>query len=148
MNAQYINPFLASSVHVIETMIQVKPSVGQVVLKPIQGSEFLMLRIGIIGQIKGDVVFCFPQDVAMKIVSSMMGGYPVSELDDMCMSAIAELGNMISGNASTMLSNEGIAVDITPPDIVQADSAFHKMEALTVPLVLNDIGEFDIYMIA
>ncbi|PZD96198.1 chemotaxis protein CheX [Paenibacillus sambharensis] len=148
MNAQYINPFLASSVHVIETMIQVKPSVGQVVLKPIQGSELLMLRIGIIGQIKGDVVFCFPQEVAMKIVSSMMGGYPISELDDMCMSAIAELGNMISGNASTMLSNEGIAVDITPPDIVQADSTLHKKQALTVPLVLNNIGEFDIYMIA
>jgi len=78
----------------------------------------------------------------------MMGGYPVSELDEMCCSAIAELGNMISGNASTMLYNEGIQVDITPPDIVSDHSRYVQKKAITIPLDLSDIGNFNIYMFA
>ena len=45
----------------------------------------------------------------------MMMGMPVAELDSMATSAISELGNMIMGNAATILSTKGIAVDITPP---------------------------------
>ncbi|EXX88632.1 chemotaxis protein CheC [Paenibacillus darwinianus] len=149
MNAQYINPFLTSSIHVIETMIQIKPSIGQLVLKTLQErSDLLMLKIGIVGAFQGEVIFCFPQDVALKIVSSMMGGYPVAEMDDMCRSAISELGNMISGNASTMLYNEGIVVDITPPDIMSDNLSFAERKAITIPLSLSDIGDFDIFMIA
>jgi chemotaxis protein CheX len=147
MNVKYINPFLASSIHVIEAMMQVKPSVGQVALLPVESrSDSLLLKIGILGQFQGDVVFCFPNQVALRIVSIMMGGYPVSELDEMCCSAIAELGNMISGNASTMLYNEGIQVDITPPNIVADHSSYHAKKAITIPLDLSDIGNFNIHM--
>mgnify|MGYP000916605696 FL=1 len=149
MNVKYINPFLASSIHVIEAMMQVKPSVGQVALRAVENrGDSLLLKIGILGQFQGDVVFSFPQRVALRIVSVMMGGYPVSELDEMCCSAIAELGNMISGNASTMLYNEGIQVDITPPDIVSDHSRYVQKKAITIPLDLSDIGNFNIYMFA
>jgi chemotaxis protein CheX len=149
MNVRYINPFLASSIHVIEAMMQVKPSVGQVALQPVNGGhDSLLLKIGILGHFQGDVVFHFPHQVALRIVSAMMGGYPVSELDDMCCSAIAELGNMISGNASTMLYNEGIHVDITPPDIVTDHSPYVRKKAITIPLDLSDIGNFHIHMFA
>jgi len=148
MNAQYINPFLSSSIHVIEAMMQVKATVGKVELRTIASGDFLLLKIGIIGQFQGEVVFCFPQEVAMKIVSSMMGGYPISEFDDMCRSAIAELGNMISGNASTILSNDGIAVDITPPKLMDDGQSYEQKKAITIPLAISDIGNFDIYMIA
>jgi len=142
MNVKYINPFLASSIHVIEAMMQVKPSVGQVALRAVEN------RGDSLGQFQGDVVFSFPQRVALRIVSVMMGGYPVSELDEMCCSAIAELGNMISGNASTILYNEGIQVDITPPDIVSDHSRYVQKKAITIPLDLSDIGNFNIYMFA
>lgn len=149
MNAKYINPFLTSSVHVIEATMQIKPSVGQVLLKSIEGHEdFLFLKIGIVGQFSGEIVFCFPQDVAMKIVSAMMGGYPIEQFDDMCRSAISELGNMISGNASTMLYNDGVVIDITPPNIISFTDQMAAKKALTIPLQLTNIGAFDIYMIA
>ena len=45
----------------------------------------------------------------------MMMGMPVTALDDMSASAINELGNMMMGNAATILSTKGIAMDITPP---------------------------------
>jgi len=51
MNVNYINPFLASSIHVIEAMMQVKPSVGQVALQSVDSrSDSLLLKIGILGQ--------------------------------------------------------------------------------------------------
>ena len=42
------------------------------------------------------------------MASKMMMGMPVTALDDMSISAISELGNMIMGNAATILLNKGI----------------------------------------
>jgi len=149
MQATYINPFLSSSITVIETLIQVKPSIGQLSLKPIiELDSHVWLRIGILGQFQGDVIFAFPEQVAKDIVSAMMGGYPVTELDEMCKSAIAELGNMISGNASTMLYNEGIVIDITPPNILGVSQLPQEAKAITVPLQITNIGAFELHMIA
>jgi chemotaxis protein CheX len=145
MQASYINPFLSSSVHVIEQLTQVRASVGQLTLKRMETAQNLIwLRIGIIGQMKGDIIFEFPKHVALKLVSSMMGGYAVTDLDEMSQSAIAELGNMISGNASTLLSNDGILIDITPPNIMESAAMDRVMgqQQLSVPLFLEKIGEF------
>jgi chemotaxis protein CheX len=149
MNASYINPFLSSSITVIETLIQVKPSIGQLSVKPIADLEgYVWLKIGIVGQFKGDIIFCFPDQVAKDIVSAMMGGYPVTEMDEMCISAISELGNMISGNASTIMFNDGIRVDITPPNILNNSQLPSQTNTISVPLQISNIGEFDIHMIA
>jgi chemotaxis protein CheX len=148
MKAEYMNPFLSSSIHVIETFIQIKPSIGQIVVKNLELlDDHIWLKIGIIGQFQGNVVFGFPKDVAMKIVSAMMGGYAVTEMDEMCQSAISELGNMISGNASTMLYNEGVHVDITPPNILKSLQGSSKVKAFTVPMSISSVGDFGIHML-
>ncbi|MOA61265.1 CheC-like family protein [compost metagenome] len=62
-------------------------------------------------------------------------------------SAISELGNMISGNASTILSNQGFMVDITPPQVITQDiypSDMGPRKALCIPLLMDGIGELDI----
>ncbi|WJH36761.1 chemotaxis protein CheX [Paenibacillus aurantius] len=148
MKAAYINPFLSSSVHVIESLIQIRPSLGELNIKYIDfWDDYVWLRIGIVGEMKGDIVFGFPEKVALRIASGMMGGYVLTEFDEMSRSAISELGNMISGNASTQLSNQGISIDITPPSFLEKSSADQK-KAFSVPLRLENIGEFDIYVIA
>ena len=64
----------------------------------------------------------------------------------MSQSAISELGNMISGNASTILYNQGVRVDITPPKLIQTEAAagFTPTKALTIPLMMEQIGQLDI----
>ena len=151
IQAQYINPFLSSSVSVIEALIQVRPSVGELNVKSVQlGENHIWLSIGVNGQMNGDILFGFPHEVALKIVSGMMGGYLVTELDEMGQSAIAELGNMISGNASALLYNEGIEIDITPPNIL-GEHFVSTMPALnrafTIPLKIDSVGEFNIYIL-
>ncbi len=149
MQASYINPFLTSSVHVIESLINTRPSIGELRIKNIDFMEdHVWLRIGLLGQLEGDIIFGFPEKVALRIVSGMMGGYAVTEFDEMSRSALSELGNMISGNASTMLYNEGVQIDITPPNFIQLPQAgLSGRKALTIPLNLVDIGQFDIYVI-
>lgn len=150
MQAQYINPFLESAKNVIEQVIQIRPSTGELSVKDVKFAEqFTWIHIGLNGQLNGDIIFGIHEDVALKIVSAMMGGFAISEMDEMGKSAISELSNMISGNASTILYNQGMNVDITPPKIVElAESAgFPNAKALTVPLIMEGIGQLDIQVL-
>ncbi|WP_309118331.1 chemotaxis protein CheX [Paenibacillus sp.] len=145
MQAELINPFLTSSIQVFETIIQVKPTVGKLQMKQMQYTDnYVWLKIRIHGQMEKEIMFGFPDTMAMNIVSAMLGGYTVTELDDMCRSAVAELGNMISGNASTMLYHNGIAVDITPPSLVGDGAIDWGKKAVSIPLSVERIGDFDI----
>jgi chemotaxis protein CheX len=150
MKAEYINPFLESARIVIEQMINVRPTTGQLVVKDVKFVEkYIWIHIGITGQMQGDIVFGLHEVVALKLVSAMMGGFILTEMDEMGQSAISELGNMISGNASTMLYNQGVIIDITPPKVVHSANAagFVPKKALTIPLIIDGIGELDIQVI-
>lgn len=150
MKAEYINPFLESARIVIEQVANIRPSTGELGIKDIKFVEnHIWIQIGMTGEMQGDVVFGLNEEVALKMVSAMMGGYVVTEMDEMSKSAISELGNMISGNASTMLYNQGVRVDITPPKILHSASAagFIPKRALTIPLIMEGIGELEIQVL-
>lgn len=150
MKAELINPFLESARIVIEQVANVRPSTGQLGVKDVLFVEnYIWIQIGMTGQMHGDIVFGLHEDVAMKVVSAMMGGFTVTEMDEMSKSAISELGNMISGNASTMLFNQGVRVDITPPKLLHSSTSagFSAKKALTIPLIMDGIGELDIQVL-
>ncbi|MFD2610839.1 chemotaxis protein CheX [Paenibacillus gansuensis] len=150
MKAEYINPFLEAARIVIEQVINIRPSTGALGVKDVVFVEkYVWIQIGMTGQMSGDIVFGLHEEVALRLVSAMMGGYHITEMDDMTQSAISELGNMISGNASTMLFNQGVRVDITPPKLMHSASAaaFVPKRALTIPLIMDTIGELDIQVL-
>ncbi|WP_281889258.1 chemotaxis protein CheX [Paenibacillus sp. YYML68] len=150
MKAELINPFLESARIVIEQVANVRPSTGELGVKDVIFIDnYIWIQIGMTGQMQGDIVFGLKEDVALKVVSAMMGGYPISEMDDMSKSAISELSNMISGNASTMLFNQGVRVDITPPKMLHSSSSdgIDAKKALTIPLIMEGIGELDIQVL-
>ncbi len=150
MKAQYINPFLESASTVIQQFCNVSVTQGEVALRELTfHDDHTWIRIGMTGQFEGDVIFGLHNDVALKIVSAMMGGFPVNEMDEMGKSAISELGNMISGNASTLLYNQGVTIDITPPQLVQNHETFSTTgnQALSVPLDLSEMGRMEIQVV-
>ncbi|MCJ8013919.1 chemotaxis protein CheX [Paenibacillus sp. KQZ6P-2] len=147
MKAEVINPFLESARLVIEQVIQVSPSTGSLGIKNVELiQDHIWIQIGMTGQLSGNVIFGIHEHVALRMVSVMMGGYVLTEMDEMGQSAISELGNMISGNASTILSNRGVNVDITPPKVVKSEqvTSFLPQKALSIPLLMDGIGELDI----
>lgn len=149
MIVQYLDPFLESASSVIQQVCNVDISRGELAEKEwshVEGHTWI--RIGMTGQLQGDVFFGLQEELALRIVSAMMGGYPVQEMDDLGKSAISELGNMISGNASTLLSNRGVIVDITPPLFLHHhDLKDVAGKALTAPLDLHDMGRLEIQII-
>lgn len=149
MKAQYLNPFLESASMVIQQMCNVAPTRGELEIKDVQlVDDHVWIKIGLTGQLQGDVIFGIHNQVAIRIISAMMGGFPIQEIDEMGRSAISELGNMISGNASTILFNQGVAIDITPPELVDDHSNLRvKGKALTVPLELGELGKLEIQVI-
>lgn len=81
--------------------------------------------IGLYGKIRGNVALSMPYDTAKKIVSIMMMGMEITEIDEMSVSALGEMTNMICGQALMEISSQNLFVDITPPTIIHGD----KMEA-------------------
>jgi chemotaxis protein CheX len=150
MRAEYINPFIESARHVIEQTTSIAPEPGKLGIKDLKFTEnYVWIQIGMIGQMSGDVVFGIKEEVALKLISAMMGGFVITQMDEIGRSAISELGNMISGNASTILFNQGVRVDITPPKIIESAQAagFQPKKALTIPLNVQGIGVIEMLVV-
>lgn len=148
MNVEYINPFIEASQSVISMMTGNKPALGKVSLKskPFQSDDIAVI-VGITGKIRGQVVISLTESTALKIVSAMMGGAPVDELNEMSKSAVSELGNMIMGNTATILSSRGVGIEITPPSLLVGEriliSPAH-MKTVCVPLLFEGDNQIEI----
>jgi len=83
---------------------------------PLRGADVNTI-IGVTGQLEGQVIYTFDERVALRIASALMGE-AVEELDELAKSAVAELGNIITGNAAIGLSENGYNCILTPPTLL------------------------------
>lgn len=144
MKVEYINAFIKATSQVFKTIASLDISVGKPYVKPSPFSASnLVILVGITGEIQGQAVIGLSEETAKSLASAMMMGMPVEALDDMSKSALQELGNMIMGNSATLLFNEGVVVDITPPTLLigeHIEVSTGNMKTITVPLGCS-IGE-------
>lgn len=148
VNVEYINPFITSSATIIKQMANIDSKIGKLTLKesPYTGGN-VAIFIGITGQIKGQVIFSLDIESAKIVASSMMGGMPMDEFNEIAKSAVSEMTNMILGNAATLLSNKGILIDITPPSLLIGEKlqiSTAKMKTICIPLELSSGGKLEI----
>lgn len=144
IDVKHINPFLQSSIAIVESVTQVKMTVGKPELTDFHLKEATYaIQVGVVGEMKGQVILAMKEDNAKDIASRMMFGMPVNELDEMSSSALNELGNMIMGNTATIFSTLGILIDITPPLAVYGSDLMLKtdIDGIKVPLMYNG-GEY------
>ena len=85
-------------------------------------SNGVLVNIGLIGMLSGNVIYNISTDSAKSIASKMMMGMPVAEFDAMAQSAIGELGNLLAANAAISLEGIGVQIDISPPTLIVGDS--------------------------
>lgn len=148
MNIEYINPFLMAATQVMKDVCQLKLEMGKPYVKPTEfEKDSIVVSIGITGQIRGQVLLSFNTEVACDLASKMCF-MEITQLDDISISALSELGNMVLGNAATVLSTKGIIVDITPPTIIQGDfrlsSAYAKNICIPLSYGAGKIIEVDV----
>lgn len=148
MKAEYINPFFDSSSVILNEMCGISANKKQPYIK--QGMTLIKtitITIGVTGKLKGNIIISMDRMSALNLASVMMGGMTISELDEITMSAISELGNMIAGRAGMIFSNNEIDIDITPPvsALNHPDSKInYSMSTICVPFVLSNGSEFEI----
>jgi chemotaxis protein CheX len=143
MDVNHINPFISA-------FTTVMPQLGFNTVKKgalsVKGKELLssgvIIVLGIVGAIKGNVVYAIAMEDAKKIASSMMMGMPVDELDEMAQSALSELTNMLTANAATCFADAGISIDISTPTLLHGKNISLKMsssQVLCVQLLADGI---------
>ena len=141
IKAEHLNPFLISAKQVLQQVCQIDVQFG-----PMSKDSFsvtgepLFIMLGITGEISGQVCVVMGMNTAKDIASRMMMGMPVVELDAMARSALSELGNMMMGNAATLLFNNNISIDITPPTLLVGSAIISSAETavIKVPLLYRD----------
>ena len=115
MKAEHVNPFIVAVCKIIKDMCMLDLQIGKPVMKS-NGyeSENSLIRLGLFGDLAGEVVLNLDHATALGIVSKMVM-MPVDTIDELGQSAISELCNMIAGNAATVFANSNTIIDITPP---------------------------------
>ena len=146
MDVKNLNPIIAATDSVFQTMLSVKPEKGNVsIQEDLVTDKEANVIIGMTGDIKGSIVYSFSKDMALKVVEAM-SGMEMHELDKFVTSAMGELGNIISGKATTGLAEQDLSCDIAPPQIVTGKNINISSEADKVLMVnfITEMGEFDV----
>lgn len=142
MDVNHINPFLESFNNVLPQLgLTDVRKIGVSVKGRFIESPGVIVIIGLIGDIKGNIIYGMSLEGAKKIASTMMMGMPVENFDELAQSAISELVNMLTANVATNFSKDNIMIDISTPTLVQGNFTANASSdrVLSVQMGVGDI---------
>lgn len=139
MNAVHINTVLTEITKIAKEYLEVDLAVKEKSLKnaPVT-TEDITIIIGVVGSLSGSVFFSMNNETAKKVASKMAFGMEFDEVDELCKSAIGELGNICMGNVATAFSEKELPVNIAPP--VTIEGAGTKISSKSSPLLSLVLG--------
>ncbi len=144
MRVEFINPFIASLLNVLNTMAQIKLVPGKPKLKK---DEIARGDVsGLIGmvsdQAKGSFSISFDETLALTIMENMLGEKS-SHIDAEVIDMVGEITNMVTGGAKRLLADKGFNFDMATPLVVsgKAHTITHKADGAKLLLPLScDFG--------
>lgn len=142
MVVNYINPIIDSFKNIMPQLGFSDVRTKEVSIKGrLIESPGVVIIIGLMGDIKGNIIYSMVTQDAKKIASTMMMGMPVNDFDEMAQSAISELVNMLTANVATNFAKENITINISTPTLVHgkfvANASSDKV--VCVPVDVNGI---------
>lgn len=118
MKAEYINPFIESTLSVFRTMVGIEPVKGNLYIKKDDEPSFDVSGvIGLAGQAVGSVVISLPEELALEVVSKFLGETKTN-IDDDVVDGVGELVNMIAGSTKKVFSEKGLRFKISIPNVI------------------------------
>ncbi|HHH83531.1 MAG TPA: chemotaxis protein CheX [Chloroflexi bacterium] len=148
MNVKFMNPFLEAAKEVLQAETQVTVTRGTLSLEKsdLTGHEVTVI-LSLVGEVQGVVLYGLSIQTSLALVSRIMG-QAFTSFDDLARSGIAELGNVITGQASIRLAEAGFASNITPPTLVQGKGA--KISTLQFPRIvvplMTEVGVLTVHI--
>jgi chemotaxis protein CheX len=149
MEVEHMQPFVDETINTCEVMLGIKPETKELETKDsTDGTYDISAIIGISGSGAGGVVMSFPEDVACKLVSKMLGE-DLTELDQDVCDGIGELVNIITGNAKRGLVKFGYEnLSLSLPNVVVGKHRTvwrtKDMPCLMKRFFSSDLGSFSI----
>lgn len=147
MKAEHINPFIEASRSVFKSVANVELDLGKIYLKTDPYDTIaMMIMIGVTGALRGRVIIFMDEPLALATVSNMMG-MEVTELDEIGQSALMEVCNMMLGTTATILANNDMIIDITPPTLLMGTNMkifSNQEQTVCVPLMREQGGTIEI----
>ncbi|MBD3315779.1 MAG: chemotaxis protein CheX [Chitinivibrionales bacterium] len=142
MDVAYVNPFIVAIRDTFNTMMGTALGMGEPLIKsePYPTHDISGV-IGLSGEARGSVTLSFPREVALKVVSKLLG-VPVEEEGPELTDGIGELANIVAGNAKKGLTQYQMSLSL-PNVIVGKDHALSTpADAPTVMVPFQcDLGE-------
>lgn len=148
MKVEFINPFISAAIQVLNQELgrEIQITRGKLsVQKSPYTTMAMTVMIAVTGGVQGIVFFGFAERTVKNFVSEITGT-PVPIINAMVESALAELGNVITGIASAGLEKAGYPCDISPPMVVTGRGSMIStlnIARLQIPLK-TEIGEIEI----
>jgi chemotaxis protein CheX len=148
VKAEFVNPFVTAAYQVLQKETKAEVTKGSVSLQdsPLVSDEVTVL-IGVVGRAQGLVLYGMSEKTAKGLVS-VMYGEQIAVFDAMAESAVAELGNVITGLASGELERGGYPCKIAPPSVVVGKGtsiSTLSIKRLVIPLH-TDFGEITVHV--
>jgi len=146
MDVGYINPFIEAVAKVYETMLNTIVRRGE--CRVSRTREFspieLTAIIGLTGDVRGTVTLAFSSAVAISCVSRLLGT-EIKYVDGTVVDGIAEIVNMIAGDAKAKLTGDGAPpLNLSLPNVVRGRDYVVDHPANTIWLTVpfdSDLGK-------
>lgn len=137
MDVKLLNPFIQAAVEVLTKEVDATVSRGELsVQKSALTSDDVTVLINLVGDVYGVVMYGMPTQTCLNMVSKIMG-QEFGEMNPLAQSGVAELGNVISGQATIRFSQAGYDSNISTPTVLRGNGVeistldFHR---IVVPL--------------
>lgn len=143
MKVDNVNSFVQGAQSTLTQVCGESGKLGKLFVKkpaPYKAGD-VSIAIGFVGDLRGEVIYTMDTHTGIFLASKIMFGFEVSDMDEMAVSAVSELANMISGNAASNLFSAGVNVDITPPSFIPPNEvesfSFTKPETKIICLPMH-----------
>ena len=132
MRVEFINPFLASTRDVFQTMLGCEIQRGEVRVKDTRtpGLEVSGM-IGLSGRVHGMVVVSFSRATSLKIAEVMLGE-TFESIDADVVDAVGEVTNMIAGGAKARLEKYQLSIGL--PTVICGKNHIINFPSNSVPI--------------
>lgn len=134
MDVKFLNPFVQAAVEVLKAEMEANTVRGEVTLqKSSLTSDDITVLINLIGDVYGVVMYGMSTVTCLNLVSKIMG-QEFTEFNALAQSGVAELGNVISGQATIRFSESGYKSNISTPTVLNGNGV--EISTLDFPRVV------------
>ena len=147
MKVELANPFIKSAIDIFQAETGVKLTRKDLKIKPAPIPTLpVSVIIGVTGAVRGQVCYSMDDNFAYELAKAMLPGKLPVDVKKHTNSAVSEMANMITGQASIALAGDDYIVHITPPAVFSGRGI--SVDFLNVPTIaisfISEIGVLEI----